>query len=54
LNETIPHIFQLQLLELLTEQSESVALPDIVLDDTLLIHHQELIPADGILTRVKH
>jgi Cu+-exporting ATPase len=28
-------------------------LPDIGLDDTLLIHHQELIPADGILTRGK-
>ena len=34
-------------------QAESVALPDIGLDDTLLIHHQELIPADGILTRGK-
>ncbi|WP_207495142.1 heavy metal translocating P-type ATPase [Aridibaculum aurantiacum] len=28
-----------------------VALPDIKLDDTLLIHNQELVPADGILTR---
>ncbi len=35
------------------DQTASVALPDIVLDDTLLIHHQELIPADGILTRGK-
>lgn len=32
---------------------ENVALPDIKLDDTLLIHHHELIPADGILTRGK-
>ncbi|MFY7963358.1 MAG: heavy metal translocating P-type ATPase [Chitinophagaceae bacterium] len=29
------------------------ALPDIQLNDTLLIHNQELIPADGILTRGK-
>jgi Cu+-exporting ATPase len=28
-------------------------LPEIKLDDTLLIHNQELIPADGILTRGK-
>lgn len=28
-------------------------LPDIKPDDTLLIHHQELIPADGIITRGK-
>lgn len=34
-----------------TEQS--VALPDIQLDDTLLIHNEELIPADGILTKGK-
>ena len=33
------------------DQEEPVALPDIKLDDTLLIHNQELIPADGILTR---
>lgn len=30
---------------------EVVTLPGIRLDDTLLIHHQELIPADGIITR---
>ncbi|MBN8836732.1 MAG: heavy metal translocating P-type ATPase metal-binding domain-containing protein [Sphingobacteriia bacterium] len=35
------------------KQEESVALPSIQLNDTLLIHHQELIPADGILTRGK-
>lgn len=28
-------------------------LPDIVPGDTLLIHHEELVPADGILTRGK-
>lgn len=32
---------------------ETVSLPDIALNDTLLIHNQELIPADGILTRGK-
>ena len=35
------------------ENEETVALPDIQLNDTLLIHNQELIPADGILTRGK-
>lgn len=33
------------------EQRETVSLADIKLNDTLLIHHDELIPADGILTR---
>lgn len=33
------------------ENEETVALPDIKLNNTLLIHNQELIPADGILTR---
>jgi len=33
------------------EKEETVVLPDIKLNDTLLIHNQELIPADGILTR---
>ncbi|MFN3666241.1 MAG: heavy metal translocating P-type ATPase, partial [Sediminibacterium sp.] len=33
------------------EESVTVTLPDIKLNDTLLIHHQELIPADGIITR---
>ena len=45
--------FPIAVTRIKNEQSESVALPDIVLDDTLLIHHQELIPADGILTRGK-
>lgn len=29
----------------------SITLPDVQLNDTLLIHHGDLIPADGILTR---
>ncbi len=33
------------------EGNTTVTLPDIQLNDTLLIHHQELIPADGIITR---
>ncbi len=45
--------FPIAVTRIKNEQSESVALPDIVLDDTILIHHQELIPADGILTRGK-
>ena len=32
---------------------QTISLPDIELNDTLLIHNQELIPADGILTRGK-
>ena len=31
----------------------TVQLPDICLNDTLVIHNQELIPADGIITRGK-
>ncbi len=34
-------------------RQETVALPDIQLNDTLLIHNEELIPADGIITRGK-
>jgi P-type Cu+ transporter len=33
------------------DREEIVSLPDIRLDDTLLIHSQELIPADGIITK---
>lgn len=33
------------------EDEEAVKLPDIKLNDTLLIHNQEIIPVDGILTR---
>jgi Cu+-exporting ATPase len=35
------------------KKEEPVALPDIELNDTLLIHSEELIPADGIITRGK-
>lgn len=35
------------------EKQETAALPDIRLNDTLLIHNEELIPADGIITRGK-
>lgn len=37
----------------LTRKEEPVALPDIKLNDTLLIHNEELIPADAIVTRGK-
>lgn len=36
-----------------SDKEEIVSLPDIKLDDTLLIHNQELIPADGIITKGK-
>lgn len=36
-----------------SKSEEPVALPDIKLNDTLLIHSEELIPADGIITRGK-
>lgn len=35
------------------EKEIPTALPDIKTGDTLLIHHEELIPADGILTKGK-
>ncbi len=35
------------------EKEIPTKLPDIKMGDTLLIHHEELIPADGILTRGK-
>ena len=31
----------------------TLPLPDIKLNDTLLIHNNEIIPADGIITRGK-
>ena len=34
-------------------KQQAVTLPDIKLNDTLLIHNEELVPADGILTRGK-
>jgi Cu+-exporting ATPase len=43
--------FPVAVTKLLNKLEETVTLSDIKLNDTLLIHHQELIPADGILTR---
>jgi len=42
--------FPIAVTRLSNREEETVALPDIKLNDTLLIHNQELIPADGILT----
>jgi len=35
------------------ERTTTVPLPELALNDTILIHHGDLIPADGILTRGK-
>ena len=43
--------FPIAVTRLHQDVEETVALPDIKLNDTLLIHNEELIPADGILTR---
>jgi Cu+-exporting ATPase len=43
--------FPIAVARIRAEKEETVVLPDIKLNDTLLIHNQELIPADGILTR---
>jgi Cu+-exporting ATPase len=43
--------FPIAVTKIKEEKEETVVLPDIRLNDTLLIHNQELIPADGILTR---
>ncbi len=43
--------FPIAVTRLNKQEEETVTLPDIKLDDTLLIHNEELIPADGILTR---
>jgi len=45
--------FPIAVTRLNAAKEETVALPDIKLNDTLLIHNEELIPADGILTRGK-
>jgi Cu+-exporting ATPase len=45
--------FPLAVTKLQDNNEENIALPEIKLNDTLLIHNQELIPADGILTRGK-
>jgi P-type Cu+ transporter len=43
--------FPIAVSKLVNGEEVTVSLPEIVLDDTLLIHNQELIPADGILTK---
>lgn len=45
--------FPIAVTKLIDKRPETVALPDIQLNDTLLIHNEELIPADGIITRGK-
>ena len=50
---TTPPIFLLPFLYLRNDKEISITLPEIKLGDTLLIHNEELIPADGILARGK-
>ena len=45
--------FPIAVTKIADQGTVTVALPDICLNDTLLIHNQELIPADGIITRGK-
>jgi P-type Cu+ transporter len=45
--------FPIAITRIKESKEEIVTLPDIKLDDTLLIHNQELIPADGIITKGK-
>jgi Cu+-exporting ATPase len=45
--------FPIAVTRLKHEKEESVSLPDIVPGDTLLLHNEELVPADSILTRGK-
>lgn len=45
--------FPIAITRIKENNEEIVTLPDIKLDDTLLIHNQELIPADGIITKGK-
>lgn len=45
--------FPIAITRLIGDRQETAALPDINLNDTLLIHSEEIIPADGILTRGK-
>lgn len=45
--------FPIAVTRLSNDKEEVVTLPDIKLNDTLLIHNEELLPADGILTRGK-
>ncbi|WP_153798369.1 heavy metal translocating P-type ATPase [Foetidibacter luteolus] len=43
--------FPVAVTRLANSKEEPVSLPEIKLNDTLLIHNSELVPADGILTR---
>ncbi|MDR6341071.1 Cu+-exporting ATPase [Filimonas zeae] len=43
--------FPIAVTRISNDTEKTVMLPDIHLDDTLLIHNEELIPADGIITR---
>jgi P-type Cu+ transporter len=43
--------FPIAVTQMKEDKETIVTLPDIKLDDTLLIHSQELIPADGIITK---
>lgn len=45
--------FPIAVTRIKNDVEQSVALPDIKLDDTLLIHNEELVPADGLLTKGK-
>lgn len=45
--------FPIAVTKIKNKEHEIVSLPNIQLDDTLLIHHQELIPTDGIITKGK-
>jgi len=45
--------FPIAVTKVVDEVETTVVLPDIKLNDTLLIHNQELIPADGLLTSGK-
>jgi len=45
--------FPIAVTKIRDEKEEIVTLPEIKLDDTLLIHSQELVPADGIITKGK-
>jgi Cu+-exporting ATPase len=43
--------FPIAVTRIKNNMQQAAALPDICLNDTLLIHNEELIPADGILTK---
>lgn len=45
--------FPIAVTRITNDAEQPVALPEVKVNDTLLIHHDEIIPADGILTRGK-